>query len=128
MGLKLLTRQYQQAVKVQTMLNNNLLSLLDLSFPGINKLFISHPKEKDDHEKWGDFVLKFPHYENVAKLTPSGFKNKYQRWCKENEYRYTSKKSDEIHSFARECIGTVAVSDAIVFAIEQAASILNSAM
>lgn len=127
-GLKLLNRQYQQAVKVQTMLNNNLISLLDLSFPGINKLFTSHPREKDGHEKWVDFVLKFPHYENVAKLTPSAFKRKYQKWCKENEYRYISKKADEIHSFARECIGAVAVTDAIVFAIEQAASILNSAM
>ena len=40
-SLKLLNRQYQQASKLKTMMNNNLISLLDLTFPGINKLFTS---------------------------------------------------------------------------------------
>ena len=87
-SLKMLNRQYHQAVKVQTMLNNNLISLLDLTFPGINKLFSSHERDADGHLKWVDFVLKFPHRDKVAKLTPSAFKKKYQQWCKDNNSYY----------------------------------------
>ena len=53
-SLKMLNRQYQFAVKQQTMLNNNLISQLDLTFPGINKLFTSPDREQDGHLKWVD--------------------------------------------------------------------------
>ena len=46
-SLKMLNRQYLFAVKQQTMLNNNLISQLDLTFPGINKLFTSSAKEQE---------------------------------------------------------------------------------
>lgn len=68
-SLKLLNRQYQQASKLKTMMNNNLISLLDLTFPGINKLFTSPSRESDGHEKWVDFVLAFPHCDMISKLT-----------------------------------------------------------
>ena len=55
-SLKLLNRQYQQASKLKPMMNNNLISLLDLTFPGINKLFTSPSRESDGHEKWVDTV------------------------------------------------------------------------
>ena len=40
-SLKLLNRQYQQSTKLKTMMSNNLISLLDLTFPGVNKFFSS---------------------------------------------------------------------------------------
>ena len=40
-SLKLLNRQYQQSAKLKTMMSNNLISLLDLTFPGVNKFFSS---------------------------------------------------------------------------------------
>ena len=58
-SLKLLNKQYQQASKLKTMMTNNLISLLDLTFLGINKLFTSPSRESDGHEKWVDFVLAF---------------------------------------------------------------------
>ena len=127
-SLKMLNRQYQFAVKQQTMLNNNLISQLDLSFPGINKLFTSHAKEQDGHLKWVDFVLEFPHCDCVAKLTPSVFKKKYQRWCEKYGYHYSSSKANEIHVFAREAVSAVPVSDTFLLIITQAASTLNSAL
>lgn len=39
--LKLLNRQYIMLYKVKTMLNNNFISLVNQSFPGVNKLFTS---------------------------------------------------------------------------------------
>lgn len=42
--LKTCYRQYQQYSKVQTMLKNNLISLLDTTFPDANRLFTSPPR------------------------------------------------------------------------------------
>ena len=49
--LKTCYRQYQQYSKVQTMLKNNLISLLDTAFPDANRLFTSPPRT-DGSEKW----------------------------------------------------------------------------
>ena len=48
--LKTTYRQYQQCAKVQTMLKNNLTSLLDTAFPDANRLFTS-PARADSSEK-----------------------------------------------------------------------------
>ena len=56
--LKNCYRQYQQYSKVQTMLKNNLISLLDTAFPDANRLFTSPPRV-DGSEKWVDFVDTF---------------------------------------------------------------------
>lgn len=49
--LKLLNRQYNQTIKIQTMMKNSLISLTDSVFPGIDKLFKSPDREADGHEK-----------------------------------------------------------------------------
>ena len=58
--LKILNRQYVQYNKILVMQKNNLISLLDSCFPNANTLFTSPRRESDGHEKWVDFVLKFP--------------------------------------------------------------------
>ena len=63
--LKLLNRQYNQIIKIQTMMKNNLISLTDSIFPGINKLFTSPERPSDGHEKWVDFLYAFPHKDCV---------------------------------------------------------------
>ena len=72
--LKTCYRQYQQYSKVQTMLKNNLISLLDTAFPDANRLFTSPPRA-DGSEKWVDFVAAFWHCECVC-----GFSVKIRRW------------------------------------------------
>lgn len=44
-------RQYQHYAKIQTMLKNDLISLLDTAFPDANRLF-SNPPRADGSEKW----------------------------------------------------------------------------
>lgn len=51
--LKNCYRQYRQYSKVQTILKNNLISLLDTVFPNVNRLF-SSPARADGSEKWVD--------------------------------------------------------------------------
>ena len=106
-SLKLLNRQYQQASKLKTMMNNNLISLLDLTFPGINKLFTSPSRESDGHEKWADFVLAFPPCDMVSKLTVKAFSKKYKKWCTGNSYYFIDASCEKIYDFAKECISSV---------------------
>ena len=79
--LKNCYRQYQQYSKVQTILKNNLISLLDTAFPNANRLFSSPPRA-DGSEKWVDFIATFWHCECVSSLSEKAFVTKYQKWCK----------------------------------------------
>jgi hypothetical protein len=57
--LKAFSRQYNKYNKVKTMLANNLISLLNQTFPGLKELFTSPARERDGHEKWLDFAAGF---------------------------------------------------------------------
>lgn len=72
--LKVLNRQYTQYSKILVMQKNSLIALLDSCFPNENTLFSSPCRESDVHEKWIDFVLKFPHINSVSKLCLSDLK------------------------------------------------------
>ena len=126
-SLKLLNRQYQHASKLKTMMNNNLISLLDLTYPGINKLFTSPARESDGHEKWVDFVLAFPHCDMISKLTIKAFSRKYKKWCNSNSYYFTEAACERIYDFSKDCISGIPSEKSTVFAAIQAAKMLNSA-
>ena len=53
--LKTLNRQFQLASKQKTAASNNLIALLEQSFPGVRKCFDS-PVRKDGTQKWVAFV------------------------------------------------------------------------
>ena len=124
--LKLLNRQYNQSIKIQTMMKNNLISLTDSVFPGINKLFTSPERQSDGHEKWVDFLKTFPHKDCVAKLYLSVFRAKYKSWCSKNKYNYTDSKAEEIHAYARSVIAVLPLNDSIQLLVTQAVTQLNT--
>lgn len=95
--LKAYSRQYNKYTKLKTMLKNNLISLLDQTFPGINELFTSPPRKSDGHEKWLDFATRFWHCECVCSLTPKAFTECYRKWCGRNGYNFSSNKADDIY-------------------------------
>lgn len=119
MMLKTCYRQYQQYTKVQTILKNNLISLLDTTFPGINRLFNS-PIRADGREKWLDFVETFWHCECVSKLSENAFSAKYQKWCQRNGYNFSQAKAQQLHSFARSCISSLPKSETTKLLVKQA--------
>ena len=94
--LKTCYRQYQQYSKVQTMLKNNLISLLDTAFPDANRLFTSPPRA-DGSEKWVDFVAAFWHCECVCGLSKKAFTAKYQKWCRKHGYNFSEDKALDIY-------------------------------
>lgn len=124
--LKLLNRQYNQSIKIQTMMKNNLISLTDSFFPGINKLFTSPERQSDGHEKWVDFLKAFPHKDCVAKLYLSVFKTKYKSWCSKNKYKYSESKAEEIHAYAKSVIAVLPMNDSAKLLVTQAVSQLNT--
>ena len=103
--LKICNRQYIQYSKLKTMLKNNLIALLDQTFPNVNKLFTSPARKSDGHEKWVDFALKFWHCECVCGISEKQFKDKYERWCKRNGYNYNAYKAEDIYAVSCGNIG-----------------------
>ena len=70
--LKTYHRQYEQLAKVRTTQKNNLISLLDSTYPNANRLFTSPPRA-DGSEKWVDFVMQFWHCKCVSELSAKAF-------------------------------------------------------
>ena len=97
--LKNCYRQYQHYAKVQTMLKNNLISLMDTAFPAANRLFSSPPRA-DGSEKWVDFIDTFWHCECVCELSEKAFTTKYQKWCKKHGYNFSQDKAFDIYASA----------------------------
>lgn len=125
--LKLLNRQYTAACKQKTRLKNSFISLIDQSFPNVNKLFTQSSRLYDGHEKQVDFVIKFPHRDCVAEIPRSAFKDKYSRWCKKQGYNYSESKADKIFDFASTIITTLRNNESVHTLITQSAIQLNCA-
>lgn len=123
--LKTTYRQYQQCAKVQTMLKNNLISLLDTTFPDANRLFAS-PVKADGSEKWVDFVATFWHCECVCELSEKAFTTKYQKWCKKYGYNFSSGKALDIYASACGHFSVMPKSDTVGLLVEQAVSQLRA--
>ena len=123
--LKNCYRQYRQYSKVQTVLKNNLISLLDTVFPNANRLF-SSPIRGDGSEKWVDFVAEFWHCRCVSEKSEKAFTNKYQRWCRKHGYNFSEKKAHTIHAEASGHIGVMPKSETIKLLVEQAAAQLRA--
>ena len=125
MLLKNCYRQYQQGCKVQTMQKNNLVSLLDTTFPNANRLFHS-PARADGSEKWVDFVAEFWHCECIRERAEKVFMTKYQRWCKKQGYNFREEKARSIYNEACGCVGVMPKSGTARLLVEQAVSQLKA--
>ena len=123
--LKNCYRQYRQYSKVQTVLKNNLISLLDTVFPNVNRLF-SSPIRGDGSEKWVDFVAEFWHCRCVSEKSQKAFTNKYQRWCRKHGYNFSEAKAHTIHAEACGHIDVIPKSETTKLLVEQAVAQLRA--
>ena len=123
--LKNCYRQYRQYSKVQTVLKNNLISLLDIVFPDVNRLFSSSARA-DGSEKWVDFVAEFWHCECVCERSEKAFVNKYQRWCRKHGYNFSVEKAHTIYDEASGHIGVMPKSETTKLLVQQAVSQLRT--
>lgn len=123
--LKNCYRQYRQYSKVQTILKNNLISLLDMAFPNTTRLFNS-PARADASEKWVDFAAEFWHCECVCERSEKAFVNKYQRWCRKHGYNFSEEKAHAIYDEASGHIGVMPKAETTKLLVEQAVSQLRA--
>ena len=124
--LKAFSRQYDKYTKLKSTLKNNLISLLDQTFPGANTLFTSPPRKSDGHQKWLDFTAKFWHCECVCNLSPKAFANSYQKWCSKNGYRFNRNKADDVYAAACGHVMVMPKSQTTELLITQAVSQINA--
>ena len=111
---------------MQTMQKNNLVSLLDTTFPNANRLFRS-PARADGSEKWVDFVAEFWHCECIRECSEKVFMTKYQRWCKKQGYNFRKEKARSIYNEACGCVGVMPKSSSTArLLVEQAVSQLKA--
>ena len=94
--LKLCSRQYNLYMKNVVALQNNLISLTDKTFPGVNELF-SSPDRMDGSQKWVDFVTTFWHCECICLVSEAAFTERYRKWCKRKGYHFSERKAAELY-------------------------------
>ena len=123
--LKTYNRQYNQYNKLKVMLKNNLISLLDQTFPSVNSLFNTPVRKDNGHEKWIDFVLKYPHAECISQKSLSVFSKSYLSWCRRNGYNFSERKVQEVYKFACNCSPSLPLNDSVFLLISNAISQLN---
>ena len=70
--LKTMNRQFGYYTKLKTAMKNNLISLLDQTFPGANTFFDS-PARSDGSQKWVDFVDTYWHVDRIRSMSLVAF-------------------------------------------------------
>lgn len=123
--LKAYNRQYNQYIKLKVSLKNNLISILDQTFPGANALFSTPTRKSDGHEKWVDFVLKYPHSEYISKKSFPTFSKSYSSWCKKSGYYFSERKARYVYDFACNCSPSLSFTNSTDLLVSNAISQLN---
>ena len=123
--LKSFNRQYNQYIKLKVSLKNNLISILDQTFPNANTLFSTPARKSDGHEKWVDFVLKYPHSECISKKSFSAFSKSYLSWCRKFGYNFSENKARTVYDFACSCSPSLSLTESTSLLVSNAISQLN---
>lgn len=123
--LKTLNRQFQLSSKTKTALNNNLVALLEQSYPGAYKYFDS-PVRSDGSQKWVDYVDTFWHADCVAKISQKAFIERYRKFCTRHGYQFSEQDAIELHADARQKFTVVPKSDTCKFLVKEAVAQLNA--
>lgn len=109
--LKTLNTQFHFLMRQKTSLKNNLISLLDLTYPGVNALFDS-PVRKDGSQKWLDYAYSFWHADCVRTIGLKAFSERYRKFCKRHGYNFQPDKPEILFEASKELV-VVAPKDSV---------------
>lgn len=124
--LKTMNRQFDFYMKHKTAMKNNLIGILDQTYPDANTYFDS-PAREDGSQKWVDFVTTYWHVDCVRKLSRNAFIAHYQKWCKRRKYNFSQSKAEEIYETSKELVSVLPKDDLTKLIIKQAVEQLNTA-
>lgn len=99
--LKTLNAQMSFFTKQKVAARTNLISLLDMTYPGVNDLF-SSPAREDGSEKWIDYAESFWHVDCVRKIGIKSFTERYQAFCKRHGYNFQPEKPKQLFEASKE--------------------------
>ncbi len=124
--LKTMNRQFDFYMKHKTAMKNNLIGILDQTYPGVNTYFDS-PARDDGSQKWVDFAATYWHVDCVRKMSLNAFTEHYQKWCKRRKYNFSKSKAEEIYGKAKELVPVLPKDDLTRKILHQAIDQLDSA-
>ena len=124
-NLKTMHRQFQLASKSETAFNNNLIALLEQTYPGIRKL-LSSPARPDGSQKWVDYVGTFWHADCVRTLSLKAFTERYLKFCQKHKYYFSEEKAAELYRHAQDVVALVPKSDVSKLMVKEAVDQLNA--
>lgn len=124
--LKIMNRQFGFYVKQKTAMKNNLIGILDQTYPGANTYFDS-PARNDGSQKWVDFIDTYWHVDCIRNMSLNAFTEHYKKWCKRKKYNYSQSKAVEIYEKAKEVVPVLPKDEITKLIIKQAISQLNNA-
>lgn len=123
--LKTMNRQFSFYMDQKTAMKNNLIALVDQTFPGANGFFES-PARDDGSQKWVDFVHTYWHVDCVRSKSLATFTSHYQKWCKRRGYNFSQSKAEDIYHAATDLIAVFPKDDNTKMLLHQAVSVLNT--
>ena len=124
-NLKTMHRQFQLVSKNETAFTNNLIALLEQTYPGIRKQ-LSSPPRPDGSQKWVDYVGTFWHADCVRKLSLNAFTGRYQKFCQKHKYNFSEEKAAELYRHAQNTVTLVPKSDVSKMMVKEAVTQVKS--
>ncbi len=98
-----MSRQFGLYMAHKTAMKNNLIALLDQTYPGANDFFDS-PARSDGSQKWVDFVHAYWHVDRVRSKSLKAFTESYQNWRRRKSYNFSEEKAEKIHRLSSDLI------------------------
>lgn len=124
--LKTLNAQFDFFMKQKVAAKTNLISLLDNTYPGINKLF-SSPARDDGSEKWVDYAYSFWHVDCVRKIGLKAFTQRYEAFCQKHHYNYQPDKAMFLFDSSKQLVAVFPKEKSYKLLIQQSIQQLNLA-
>jgi transposase len=122
--LKTMNRQFGFYMDQKTAMKNNLIALLDQTYPGANAFFDS-PARSDGSQKWVDFVYTYWHVDCVRGKSLEAFTEHYKNWCKRKGYNFSAAKAEEVYYDSADLIAVFPKDANTKMLIHQAVDMLN---
>lgn len=123
--LKTMNRQFGFYMGQKTAMKNNLIALLDQSYPGANSFFTS-PARSNGSQKWVDFVHTYWHVDCVRGKSLQAFTEHYRNWCKRKGYSFSAGKAETIYKVSSDLIAVFPKDGGTKMLVQQAVEMLNA--
>ena len=120
-----MSRQFNLYTKNKTALKNNLIALLDQTYPGVNTFFES-PVRDDGRQKWVDFAGAFWHVDCVRGLSETAFIERCRKWCKRHGYNISDSKASTIYDESKEFVTMLPKCQSTKLLIQETITQLNA--